>query len=235
MEARMESRLAGVAGVAGFALTLIGGGLAGEFATPAGTDTAAVVAHFGGRSADAAFTVGMILETLGFLLILALLAGLARAVGGREDRAGWLGSVIVVSAVVAIVLTCLSIVSLGAAAFRGGHGGFPGDGFVVLSDLRLVAYWVSLPVWALVYLASGTVIVGVRSFPSWFGWTAVVLGALHVVLPFAPTSTWDVVTGLGGLWMTVAAVLILVRPGRYPVSSLVDPVRSGHRSSSSGS
>lgn len=227
MGPKMESRLAGIAGVVGFALTLIGGVLAGEFAATEVTDAAAVVDHFSGVSADAAFVVGMVLETLGFLLLLTLLAGLARAVGGRKDRAGWLGSVILVSAVVAMVLTCLSIASLGAATFRGGHEGLPGDGFVVLSDLRFLAYWVSLPVWALVYLASGTVIVRARSFPLWFGWIAVIIGVLHVVLPFTPPSMWDIVTGLGGLWMVVAAVLMIANPERYPVSAHGGEVVSG--------
>jgi hypothetical protein len=101
---------------------------------------------------------GVTLETLGFLLLMAFVVNLAHAVQGSRDRAGWLGKVIVALVIVATVLTLISVFSHGAATFRASNGGLVGDGYVVLTDVRMTAYWVSLPVWALILLISGTLL-----------------------------------------------------------------------------
>lgn len=214
MDTGMGQRLAGAAGLIGFTLLMVGATLDGEFATPPSDDASATAGHFAATSADAAFVAGLTLEALGLLLLLGLLSEVAHLVAGGHDAARWLGSVALASAVVATTLTLLAVAAFGAATFRAGHGGVGGEGLVVLSDLRHVVSWVSLPVWAAVYLSAGAGMVRGGAFPSWFGWVALGVGALHLAVPFLSPSLWDLATGLGGLWMVAAAALLLFRPPR---------------------
>lgn len=215
MESRTETLLAAIAGVVGIALTLVGGAMAGEFDDPLGSDSAAIIEFFQGATLDGVFVSGVLLETLGFLLLMAFVAKVAYAVGGHANRARWTGRVILTSMVVATVLTVVSVVGLLAATYRAEQGGLAGDGFVVLADVRFAAYWLSLLAWGLVYLLGGVAIVRLRSYPLWLGWAAAIIGAVHIVAPFIDPSTWDVATGLGGLWLLVTAVYMLVRADRY--------------------
>lgn len=146
--------LAATSGAVGFVLALLGGWMAGEFDDPVGDDSTAIVNFYQGATFDAEFVTGVVLETLGFLLIMAFIAKIADVVGGGAHEASWFGTVIVACAVVATVLTIVTIVALGSGTFRAANDSFAGDGHVVLTDVRHVAYWLSLSAWALVYLTS---------------------------------------------------------------------------------
>jgi hypothetical protein len=216
MESRTEVVLAASVGVVGFALSVVGGLLAGEFDPAVGDTPSNIVSFYQGATFDAQFVTGVILETLGFLLLMAFVVKLAYLVQSRRDRTSWPGTVIVVSVTVATVLTLVSILSLAAGTFRASNGGLTGDGYVVLTDIRQAAYWVSLPAWALVFLACGTLIVRNRSFPTWLGWAALIIGTTLLVVPFIDSvDIWDAATGLGGLWFLATALYALARPDRY--------------------
>lgn len=215
MESRTQTLLAGWIGVVGFALAIVGGLLAGEFDDPSRAETSAIVDFYQGTSFDAGFVTGAILETLGFLLLLAFVAKLADAIRGWSGTS-WIGTVALASVIIATILTILAIVSLGAATFRSGSGGFTADGYVVLTDVRDAVYWLSLPAWALVYLTIGTEMVRIQSHRVWLGWVALVIGAGHIVAPFIDSvDLWNAVTGLGGLWFLAVAVHMLASPDRY--------------------
>lgn len=210
MESRTEAKLAGISGVLGFALTVIGALMTGDLEV-VGTDSEAIIDFYRTASFDAGYRTGVILETLGFLLILAFVAKLATDVDVSDVGSRWLGSVTVASAVVATALTIVTIAAFSAATFRSSHGGLGGDSYVMLEDVRNTAYWLSLMAWAFIYLASGTAIVRRRTFPVWLGWAAIGLGVVHLVLLFLPSSTWDIPVGLGGLWLFAVAVVMLAR------------------------
>lgn len=215
MESPAQVFLSGLVGVVGFALTVVGGLLAGEFDEAIGGAPSVIIDFYQSATFDAQFVTGVILETLGFLLLMAFVVALAYVAQGR-DRAGWLGTVVVASVIVATVLALVAILSYGAGTFRASNGGLVGDGYVVLSDVRETAYWVSLPAWALIFLTNGTLIVRTRSFRPWLGWSAVIIGVALLVVPFINSvDTWDVATGLGILWFLATAVHMLARPDRY--------------------
>lgn len=216
MESRTEVMLAAWAGVVGFVLSVVGGLLAGEFNDRLYDTPSDVVDFFQGAVFDAKYVIGVVLEVAAFLLIMAFLIKLAQLVQGGRDRTGWLGNVIVASVIVALVLGFVSIVGLAAGTFRASNGGLVGDGYVVLSDVRQLAYWVSLPAWALIFLTSGTLIIRRRSFPLWLGWAALLIGVMHIVVSFIDSvAAWDAATGLGGLWFVATAVHMLIRPDAH--------------------
>lgn len=216
MDSRTEVLFAAWIGVVGFVFTVVGGLLAGEFNDPGLSTPSDIVDFYKGATFDAGYVTGVVLETVGFLLVMAFIVKFAEVVQGRGDKAGWFGTVIVASVIVATVLTFVSEAGLAAGTFRASHGGLVGDGYVVLSDVRQLAYWISVPAWALIYLTGGMLIVQMRSFPSWLGWAGVFIAIAHlVVLFFDSVAVWDVATSFGGLWLVVAAVHMLVRPGRY--------------------
>lgn len=220
MESRTDVFLAAWAGIVGFALSVVGGLMAAEFDTAIGGSRSDVVGFYESAAFDAQFVTGVILETLGFLLLMAFVVGLAQAVQGSMDRTGWLGKVIVALVIVATVLTLVAVFSHGAATFRASNGGLVGDGYVVLSDIRLTAYWVSLPAWGLILLTAGTLVVRMRSFPLWMGWAALPIGLALLVVPFNDSADiWDAATGLTVLWFLATAVYMLVRPDRYSLTA----------------
>jgi hypothetical protein len=215
MESRTEVILTAWVGIVGFALTMVGGLMAGEFDS-AGATPSDIADLYESSSFDAQFVTGVILETLGFLLLMAFVAGLAHALYDSKHGAGWLGRVIVALVIVATVLTLVSVFSHGAATFRAANGGLVGDGYVVLYDIRHTAYWVSLPAWGLILLAGGTLIVRMRSFTLLIGWAALPIGVALLVVPFIDNvDVWDAATGLAVLWFMATAVYMLVRPDRY--------------------
>ncbi len=227
MQPRSEVLLAAWAGVVGFAFSIAGGLMAGEFDTAIGGTPSVIVDFYDGAAFDGQFVTGVILETLGFLLLMAFVVGLASVAQGKTNGLGWLGSVVTASMIVATVLTLVAVFSYGAAKFRAANGGLVGDGYVVLSDIRQTAYWVSLPAWAVIFLGSGGLMVRTGSFPRWLAWPAFVIGIALLVVPFIDSvNTWDAVTGLGALWFLVTAIYMLVRPDRTFLSES-EPLASG--------
>lgn len=226
MASRTEVVLAAWAGVVGFALSITGGLLAGEFDTAIGGTPSAVVDLYQRADFDAQFVTGVILETLGFLLLMAFVVALAHVLQGDEDRPSWPGTAVVALVIVATVLTLVSISSYGAGTFRASNGGYVSDGYVVLSDVRQAAYWVSLPAWALIFLISGALVARRRSFPRLLGWSALIIGLALLVIPFIDSvEVWDAATGLAVLWFVATAVYLLVRPNRYPLRISESSVR----------
>lgn len=220
MESRIEVVVAAWAGIVGFAFGIVGGLLAGEFDTAVGGTPPVIIDFYESAAFDGAFVTGVILETLGFLLLMAFVVGLAHAVQGRRERAAWLGHVIMALVIVATVLTLVSVFSHGAATFRASNAGLVNDGYVVLYDLRMTAYWVSLPAWGLILLTSGTLVVHEASFPFWMGWAAIPIGLALLVVPFIDSvDVWDGATGLTVLWFLTTAVYMLVRPDRYSLTA----------------
>lgn len=219
MGQRGETVLVAALGVVGFVFVVLGGLLAGEFDDPTlsdARDPAAIVDFYQGATFDAAYVAGVILETFGFLMLMAFVVKVADIVRGGEAGSRWAGMVVVAAMVVATVLTIVSIVALGAGTFRASNGGLSGDGYVVLADIRGIAYWLSLPAWALVYVASGALIVQLRSYPLWLGWAALIIGLGHILVSFFDSvAVWDIATGLGGLWFLAIAMAMIARPTRY--------------------
>lgn len=215
----MGSRVAtlgmATAAIVGFVLGMVGSVIAGDLGAPVGGNPTDIVEFYQSLDYGATLAAGIVLETLGLLLMMAFVSYLARVVGGRPDETPWAGTLIVASVVVATTLTIFSVVALGAGAFRAAHGGLAQDGYVVLSDLRFVAYWLSLPAWALVYLPAGAAMIRARTFASWLGWVGIAIGLAHVVLAFLPASTWDIGVVIGAFWVVVIAGVMLVRPGNY--------------------
>jgi hypothetical protein len=215
-ESRTEAVLAAWAGIVGFALSVVGGLIAGEFDTAIGGTRSDIVDAYQGATFDTQYVAGVILETLGFLLLMAFVLKLGHVLAGRRDMRGWLGTVIGASVVVSTVLTLVAVASRAAAIHRASNGGFAGDGYVVLADMALTAYLVSLPVWGLILLTGGTLVVRTQSFPLWLGWTALPMGGFLVVVPFIDAvDVWDAATGLAVLWFLAIAVYMLTRSNRF--------------------
>lgn len=191
--------------------------MSGDLEAPVGGDSAAIIEFFEGLDYSPALVAGIVLGTLGLLMMMAFVSYAARVLVGLPDKAPWAGGVIVASVVVATTLTIVSTVASGAGAFRTAHGGLGPDGYVVLSDLRFAAYWLSLVAWAMLYLAMGAAMVRAQTYPLWLGWAGIVIGLAHLVLPFLPASMWDFGVIVGALWIVVIAAFMLVRPARYSV------------------
>lgn len=221
---RTEVKLAAWTGIVGFALSVVGGLLAAEFDTAISGTPSDIVDSYESAIFDTQFVTGVILETMGFLLLMAFVVALSGAVRVSRERAGWLGHVVVALVIVATVLTLVSVFSHGAATFRASNGGLVNDGYVVLHDIRQTAYWVSLPAWGLILFAGGTLVVRMRSFPVWMGWSAVPVGLALLVVPVIDNvDVWDAATGLTALWFLATAVYMLVRPDRYSLTASEEP------------
>lgn len=215
MESKREVLLVAWIGLVGLVLTVVGGALADEFALVV-DDAPSIVDFFQDATFDAQYVTGVILETAGFLLVMVFLIAFAHAAEGRIEQGKWLRNVIGGAVTAATVLTLLSVALHAAGTYRAANGGFAGDGYVLVVDVAIAAYWVSLPAWALVLAAAGVLIIRRRSFPLWLGWAAFAIAvALMVVSFFDSVEAWDAVTGLAGLWWLTTAVYMLARSDRF--------------------
>lgn len=223
MASRAEIRLAGASGVVGMVLVVLGGILAGEFEEPLERDPAVIVEFYRGTELAGLVLIGVLLETVGFLLVMGFLAVVADTVAGTPTTVRWTSRLVLTAAVVATVLAIIAVACLLAGMHRAEHGGMADDGYLVLSDLRFASYQLGILAWALLFLSAGAAMVWHRTYPPWLGWAGVVVGAAHLVAPVIDAATWDPITGLGGVWLLVTGLILLLRPERVIASARPAP------------
>lgn len=212
MGSRPGVLVAGVSGVLGFVLTIIGALIAEEFDIPQPTEEpAAVVAYYQALDFER-LTLGLAVEMLGYLLIIVFSVKLAHALGTAPGGSGWGGLLVLTGVIMVWTLTFVGYAPWIAGSYRASHGGLPDDGYLLLNDLQAAFYPLFLLVTGASLLPAGILIIRTKLYPHWFGWTAVILApVMYVVGIVAPSALRiaDTLAVLWALWLLVAAVLML--------------------------
>ncbi len=194
-------------------VVLILAGISQQRSPRLGDDAAAVAAEYVDGDLTRIFAGGFV-EAVGFVLLLPVLAFLARALGRRTEVGGWAAQAAFAGGIGYVVVSVVPGLAAGAAALYGAQHGADLATVSVVNDVRNFAFFLSM-----LFLAVHAAGVSVSALsdgvlPAWIAWgglaTAVVLVAS---VPFAAWGAVDYATLVWILWfVALAGAMLRHRP-----------------------
>lgn len=147
----------------------------------------------------------LVVGLFSFIVFATVLAARFRASEDQSD----LAPTLVRLATVIFALMGLALIAIGlAGTFR--HGDLDATGASILSGLAngfFVTGWAAIGGFL---MASGVASLSCQAFPSWLGWSALVIGiAMLLSIAFPLTAIWLLPYGLFFFWVVVASTLLL--------------------------
>jgi hypothetical protein len=208
---RTAWRIAGTLAIGHVLLVLAG--ITQQNSLRLGDDAATVAAEYVDGDMARSFAGGYV-EALGLLLLLPVVAFLARAVGRRTEIGGWAAQTAFAAGVGYVLLSLSPGLAAGAAAFYGAQDGADPAIVSVVNDVRIFTFFLTMLLLAVHALGFAIGALTDRVLPAWLGWfgvaTAIVLLAS---VPFAAVGAVDYATMLWILWfIALAAVMLRHRP-----------------------
>lgn len=149
-------------------------------------------------------------EALAFLLLLPVVAFLAREVGRTTETGRWAASTGFAAGIAYIASTLAVGLPAGAAAVYGaGHGADLGV-VAVVNDVRNFAFFLSMMLLAVHVAGVAVALLADRRLPGWLGWSGLGTAAVLVAtVPFAGTGAVDYATLVWILWFIALATAML--------------------------
>ncbi len=224
-------RAAGALAVAHVVLILVG--ISQQNSPRLGDDAAAVSAAYVDGSLSRIMTGGFV-EALGFVLLLPVLAFLARAVGRRTEIGRWAAQTAFAAGTGYVLLSLAPGLAAGGAALYGAQQGADLGTVAVVNDVRNFSFFLSLLL--LAAHAAGVAISALsdRVLPSWVGWSA--LGTALVLVaavPLAGSGAADIATLVWLVWfVALAGLMIAHRPASAEARTGSQPADVASRSDS---
>ena len=207
------TRIGAGLGIASIALVATG------FAIAAATEATIAspeseVAAFYTEAALGTTLAGVLIETLGLLLLLPFAAMLTGRLAGPGLSGDLLAPTARMAATVYVTICLAPGMTAGAAALWLAHHGTTDPAILTaLNDLRALSYFVALAAFAVFLATTGFAASMTRRLPRWAATSAVVLGiALAASLPFAAQNVPDMIGLLGLAWVVAVAVSLLRSP-----------------------
>jgi hypothetical protein len=159
--------------------------------------------------------VGEYVEALAFLLLIPALAFAAQAIGRRTPLARWAAQTSLLAGITYVAVTLATGMAAGAAAHYAGRHGADLQTLVVVSEVRLFAFYASLFVLAVQAIGLGIAARSDRFSPRWVGIGGVVVGVLLAVgVAGAGIGLHDFASMLWMIWWIGVGVTLIRNPGR---------------------
>ena len=207
--------IAGIAGVLWPVLAMVRIPLTGVLDQPSWEADRSLIADFyQSANFDTAFVVGMWAVTIAYLLFLVFVTKIADSLTIRGGRSRWMGYMIVAGAAIDTALVYAYLAPFAAAVFWAGHGGLSADTYLALHGLSFSVLWIEMVTITLWMIPLGLGIIHTAMFPKWLGWAFLANSAASLIVFFLPYEAWTIISGLPYLWVLIAAVFLLARPGR---------------------
>jgi hypothetical protein len=208
---RTAWRTAGLLAVGHVVLVLAGISL--QSSPRLGDDAAAVTATYVDSDMARVFGGGYI-ESLGFVLLLPVVAFLARAVGRRTDVGGWAAHTGFAGGIGYVVVSVAPGLAAGAAALYGAQYGADVATVSVVNDVRNFAFFLSMLFLAVHAAGVSVSVLADGVLPAWTAWGGLATALVLVVsVPFAAVGAVDYATLVWILWfVALAAVMLRHRP-----------------------
>lgn len=208
---RTAWRTAGLLAVGHVVLVLAGISL--QSSPRLGDDDAAVSAAYVGSNMARVFGGGYI-ESLGFVLLLPVIAFLARAIGRRTDVGGWAAQTGFAGGIGYVVVSLVPGLAAGAAALYGAQHGADLASVSVVNDVRNFAFFLSMLFLAVHAAGVSVSVLSDAILPAWIAWAGLATAAvLTASVPFAAVGAVDYATLVWILWfVALAAVMLRHRP-----------------------
>ena len=209
-------RIAAISGILWPVLATVRLFLTGELDRPDWTGSqSSILDFYQSSSFDAVFAAGIGLVALGYLLQLVFISKVSALIETDENGAPWLGKSVLSVAIVGVGFTMGYLATFTAAVFWSSHGGLGVDGYLALHGLSYASYGLALVTDVLLGALFGGAIVVTRLFPRWLGWAMILTGVAEGVAWFLSPDVWNATSGLPYLWVLIAALIMLTRPGKY--------------------
>ena len=204
-------RTAGVLALGHVVLVLAG--ISQQRSPRLGDDAAAVAAEYV-ESEPARILAGGYLEALGFVLLLPVVAFVARAVGRSSETGRWAARTASAAGVLYVGLSLSPGLAAGAAALYGAQHGAPLEVVSVVNDVRNFTFFLSMLLLAVHAAGVGAAVLADRVLPSWLGWSGLAVAVVLVAaVPAAGLGAVDWATLVWIVWfIALATVMIRHRP-----------------------
>ncbi|HET9500492.1 MAG TPA: hypothetical protein VFO98_09540 [Marmoricola sp.] len=153
---------------------------------------------------------GGYVELIGFLLLVPVLVFLARVVGRRTEAGRWATQTALMAGIGYVVLTFAPGMAAGAAAMYGAQHDADLGTALMMNNLRVLTYVVSLLLLGAHAIGLGVAAVIDGELNRWVGWGGLVTGAaLFVAVPLAAANLHDYGTLVWIVWWVGVAVTLL--------------------------
>jgi hypothetical protein len=168
---------------------------------------------------------GGFIEAVGFMLLLPVVAFLARAVGRRTEGGGWAAQSAFAGGIAYVVVSVVPGLAAGAAALYGAQHGADLATVSVVNDVRNFAFFLSMLFLALHAAGVSVAVLADRILPAWIAWGGLATASVLVVsVPFAAAGAVDYATLVWILWfVALAGVMLRHRPAGAGVPTGSDP------------
>jgi hypothetical protein len=208
---RTAWRMAGVFAIGHVVLILVG--ITQQNSLLLGDDAATVTAQYV-RGDMARTLAGGYVEALGLLLLLPVIAFLARAVGRRTEAGRWAAQTGFAAGTGYVLLSLAPGLSAGAAAIYHAQRGADVAAVSLVNDVRIFSFFLSLLLLAVHTIAIAIGVLTDRALPAWVGWSAIGTAVLLAVsVPFAAAGMADYATLLWIVWfIALGTVMLRHRP-----------------------
>ena len=180
-----------------------------------GDDAAAVAAEYVDGDLTRILAGGYI-EAVGFVVLLPVVAFLARAVGRRTELGAWAAQTAFAGGIGYVLVSLAPGLAAGAAALYGAQRGADLATVSVVNDVRNFAFFLSVLLLAVHAAGVGVSTLSDRVLPNWLGWSGLTTGLVLIAsVPFAAVGAVDYATLVWILWfVALAGVMIKHRPTR---------------------
>jgi hypothetical protein len=170
--------------------------------------------------------VGFTMEFLGFLVFLFFLGWLVHALRARGGAAAWLAGIAGMAGAITLAVKIASVMPM--AAGRLDHKELTPSAARVLTDMNTAAFVLTFLTFGVFLIATGFAILASGYLGRVAGWTAVVIGALGVLITLLtkvdPANTNPMPFLAGLLWVLVVSIRLAWKGPRSRV-----PERTGDR------
>jgi hypothetical protein len=211
MMSRTAWRTAGVLALGHVVLILVG--ISQQRSPRLGDDAAAVAAEYVDSDMTRVLGGGYI-ESLGFVLLLPVIAFLARAVGRRTEIGGWAAQTAFAGGIAYVVVSLVPGLAAGAAALYGAQHGADLATVSVVNDVRNFAFFLSMLFLAVHAAGVSISALSDRALPVWIAWGGLATALVLVTsVPFAAVGAVDYATLVWILWfVALAGAMLRHRP-----------------------
>lgn len=175
------------------------------------------------------FTGGFV-EAFGFLLMVPVLALLARVLGRSGETSRWAAQTGVLCGIAYVTVTFAVGFPAGAAAMYGAQHGLDVDAAFALNNVRIFGYFLSLLLLGGSTIGYALAARADRTHPRWFGGFGLVSGVLLLVsAPLAAIGQQDWGTLVWLVWFVGVGVLMLRHRVEQPAGEPApEPAAIGH-------
>jgi hypothetical protein len=153
---------------------------------------------------------GGILESFGFLLLIAVLTFLAGALGRTSETGRWAARTGLACGLAYVAVTFAVGFPAGAASMYGAQHGLDLETALAMNNLRIFGYFLSLMLLGASTVGFGVAALAERFHTGWFGVFGVVTGAMLIVsTPLAAIGQQDWSTLVWAVWFVGVGVVML--------------------------